>query len=224
LAKDLEGKIRTDSICNEIVHQLHGKVSERLIRRCLDEKYKETHRVKNARKQKPDENTKDLAATVPLEQEKSKQQIASIQDGKTVIMNDRSSDIEASPIPSNGVNELHDQSKRNGTGTNDNDEGRTTDADTKEESLTGEIEPVNMQSRELMDRKANFVSHVPMSFDNLRKDMDILSQQTKRAGNIFFKVSVNLRTHTTEIEFCGITEEKNRMMTSTGKGILKEAN
>jgi hypothetical protein len=76
LAKDLEGKIRTDSICNEIVHQLHSKVSERLIRRCLDEKYKETHRVKNARKQKPHENTKDLAATVPLEQEKSKQQIA----------------------------------------------------------------------------------------------------------------------------------------------------
>jgi hypothetical protein len=24
LAKDLEGKIPTDSICNEIVHQLHG--------------------------------------------------------------------------------------------------------------------------------------------------------------------------------------------------------
>jgi len=59
LAKDLEGKIRTDSICNEIVHQLRGKVSERLIRSCLDEKYKETHRVENARKQK---NTKDLAA------------------------------------------------------------------------------------------------------------------------------------------------------------------
>src|SRR5215472_5692083 len=122
LAKDLEGKIRTDSIFTEIVHQLHGKVSEKLIRRCLDEKYKETHRVKNARKQKPHENTKDLAATVPLEQEKSKQQIATTQDGKTVILNDTSSDTEACPVPSNGVNELHDQSKRNGIGTdNDND-------------------------------------------------------------------------------------------------------
>ena len=29
LAKDLEGKIPTDSICNEMVHQLHGKVSPR---------------------------------------------------------------------------------------------------------------------------------------------------------------------------------------------------
>jgi hypothetical protein len=147
-----------------------------------------------------------------------------MQDGKTVIMNDTSSDTEACPIPSNGVNELHGQSKRNGIGTNDNDEERTADADTKEESLTGEIEPVNKQSGDLIDRKENFVSHVPMSFDNLRKDMEILSQQTKRAGNIFFKVSVELRTHTVDIELCGITKRKNRMMISTGKGVLEEAN
>ncbi|MFZ0510892.1 MAG: hypothetical protein WAM14_04730 [Candidatus Nitrosopolaris sp.] len=67
LAKDLEGKIATDSISNEIVHQLRCKISETLIRRCLDEKYKEKHRVANARKQKKkDESTKDLAASVPL--------------------------------------------------------------------------------------------------------------------------------------------------------------
>ena len=208
---------------------LYGKVSERLIRHCLDEKYKETHRVENARKQKPHENTKNLAAIVPLKQEKPKQQIGSMQTGKTVIMNDTSSDTEACPIPSNDVNELHDQSKRNGIGTNDNDEERTADAHTKEEmvithSLTSEIEPVNKQSGDLIDRKENFVSHIPMSFDNLRKDMDILSQQTKRAGNIFFKVSVELRTHTVDIELCGITKRKNRMMISTGKGVLEEAN
>ena len=33
--KDLEGKIPTDRISNEIVHQLRVKVSERLIRRFL---------------------------------------------------------------------------------------------------------------------------------------------------------------------------------------------
>jgi hypothetical protein len=145
-----------------------------------------------------------------------------MQDGKTVIMNDTSSDTEACPIPSNGVNELHGQSKRNGIGTNDNDEERSTDADTKEESLTGEIEPVNKQSGDLIDRKENFVSHVPMSINNLRKDMEILSLQTKRAGNIFFKVSVELRTHMVDIELCGITKRKNRMMISTGKGVLEE--
>jgi hypothetical protein len=132
-------------------------------------------------------------------------------------------------IPSEGVNELHDQSKQNGTGTNDNDEERTMDDDAKEEpvithSLTGEIGPVNKESGDLIDRRENFVSHVPMSFENLRKDMDALSQKTKRAGNIFFKVSVKLRTHMVEIEFCGNTKRKNRMMISTGKGVLEEAN
>jgi hypothetical protein len=39
LAKDLEGKIPTDRISNEIIYQLHGKVSESLIHSCLDEKY-----------------------------------------------------------------------------------------------------------------------------------------------------------------------------------------
>src|SRR5947209_687615 len=69
LAKDLEGKIPMNGICNEIVHQLRGKkVSERTIRNCLDEKYKENYRVKNARKQKRKchENTEDLAALMPL--------------------------------------------------------------------------------------------------------------------------------------------------------------
>jgi hypothetical protein len=66
LAKNLEGKIPTDRIANEIVHQLHGKASPRLIRRCLDVKYKEKRRVENALKQKRHENTEDLAASVPL--------------------------------------------------------------------------------------------------------------------------------------------------------------
>ena len=65
LAKVLEGKIPTDRIAIEIVHQLRGKVSERLIHDCLDEKYKEKHRVENARKQKTKhQSTEDLAALV----------------------------------------------------------------------------------------------------------------------------------------------------------------
>ena len=90
--------------------------------------------------------------------------------------------------------------------------------------MTGEIEPVNKQSGDWIDRRENFVSHVPMSINNLRKDIKILSQQTKIAGNIFFKVSVELRTHMVDIELCGITKRKNRMMISTGKGVLEEAN
>jgi len=56
---------------------LRSKVSERLIRRCLDVKYKEKRRVENARKQKrKHQSTDNLAALVPLEQEKPQQQIA----------------------------------------------------------------------------------------------------------------------------------------------------
>jgi hypothetical protein len=99
LAKDLEGKIPTNRIANEIVHQLHGKkISPRTIRNCLDEKYKENYRVENARKQKRKESTEDLAALMPLEQEKAKQQIAATKDGKSVIIKETSGNTEASSI------------------------------------------------------------------------------------------------------------------------------
>lgn len=69
LAKDLEGRIPTDSIATEIAHQLRGKVSERLVHDCLELKYKQKYRVENAKLQKRRKqiiNT-DLAAPVPLE-------------------------------------------------------------------------------------------------------------------------------------------------------------
>ena len=55
LAEDLEGKIQIDTMCIEISNQLHDKVSKRTIRECLDEKYKQHHRVENARKQKEED-------------------------------------------------------------------------------------------------------------------------------------------------------------------------
>jgi hypothetical protein len=51
LAKNLENKITTNTICIEIVNQLRGTVSESFIRKCLDEKYKDTHRSQNAKQQ-----------------------------------------------------------------------------------------------------------------------------------------------------------------------------
>ena len=51
LAKNLEGRIATNTICIEIKHQLRGAgVSDRHIEECLEEKYKQAHRVKNALK------------------------------------------------------------------------------------------------------------------------------------------------------------------------------
>lgn len=51
LAKSLEGRIVTNTICIEIKHQLRGVgVSDRHIEECLEEKYKQAHRVRNASK------------------------------------------------------------------------------------------------------------------------------------------------------------------------------
>jgi hypothetical protein len=122
LAKDLEGKIATDSICNEIVHRLHGKkISPRTIRKCLDKKYKEKHRVENALKQKGHENTKDLAALVPLEQEKPKQQIAATQGGKSIIINN----TETCSTNSDYVGHPYDPLAQNQIGIDDSNKTQT---------------------------------------------------------------------------------------------------
>jgi hypothetical protein len=92
LAKNLEGKIPTDRIANEIVHQLRGKVSERLIHSCLEKKYKEKYRVENAQKRKKKrEVTAESAAPLLLEQEKPQQlMVAVTEEGKSVTIDETS--------------------------------------------------------------------------------------------------------------------------------------
>jgi hypothetical protein len=71
LAKNLEGKIATDTISVQIVNQLRGRVSELFIHQCLDEKYKQKHLVENARKQKrqqEQECNENLAAVARIKQ------------------------------------------------------------------------------------------------------------------------------------------------------------
>jgi len=58
LAKDLEGKVPTDTISIEIVNQLRGRVSERFVHICLDNKYKQKYRAENAKKRKSKEQEK----------------------------------------------------------------------------------------------------------------------------------------------------------------------
>jgi hypothetical protein len=85
LAKELEGKIFTDTISIEIVNQLRGRVSERFIHKCLDEKYKQKWQVENARKQKKgqqQEGTENVAALMPPNQEHEKEEIMIDNDGR----------------------------------------------------------------------------------------------------------------------------------------------
>jgi hypothetical protein len=216
---------KEESICEEIKIALkeeiaEGVISTRTIELHCPPEWK--------RKTKPKQRENEKISFSKLGEEKSQeQQIAAMRDGKSVITNYTSSNTEGHRIQSKDIKEL-DQSEQNGISTDGNDEERSGDAGGKEElvvthSLNGET-PVNYQNEDMTDReKEMFVSHVPMSFEDLQKDMDAVSQITKEVNNIFFKVSVDLGTHEVEIEFCGITEQKNRITTSAGKGVLKEA-
>jgi hypothetical protein len=90
LARDLEGKIRLDTICMEIVHRLDGKVSESFIRQSLNGKYKHASKAENAKKQKKldktEESSENLATLTPLKLEeehpKRTEQIISVQSGQ----------------------------------------------------------------------------------------------------------------------------------------------
>jgi hypothetical protein len=211
-----------ESVCEEIKNSLRDEIRDKIIsardieRYCPDKWKKKT---------KPKNDNLSFSRT---SEQKPQQQIAVTQEGKSVIMNDTSANTEA--YPSDGDDEPRDQSKQNGTGTNDaNNEERTADTDTNEElvvtySLNDEIAPANKQNEGMTDRKEMFVSHISMSLADLQKDIDAVSQTTKGEGNIFFEVLVDLGTHEVKIEFCGITQQKDVTMTSTGKGILKESN
>ena len=142
LAKNLEAKVPQNSICIEIVTQLRGRVFSRFICECLDEKYKQKYRVENAKKEK---NHKQSLAALALHcppewkrktkpknekisfskqaEEKPQQQIATMQGGKSVIINETSSNRE-SP---DAVNQPHDEAKQNGIGIDGNNEAQMYD-------------------------------------------------------------------------------------------------
>ena len=89
LAKDLEGKIPIDTISSTIVNRLDGLVSERFIHECLDEKYKQKHKVKNAKKQKKKQvENNNLAAVTPLKQteEELEDQKEEKQESKEIVV------------------------------------------------------------------------------------------------------------------------------------------
>jgi hypothetical protein len=75
-AKQLEGKIPLESISIEIVNQLRGRVSERLVHQSLDEKYKKKYRVENAlrKKEKKKKEKKESLAAISLLNTESKEE------------------------------------------------------------------------------------------------------------------------------------------------------
>jgi len=145
--------------------------------------------------------------------QKLQHQIAPQEKGKSTIINKTSSKTDA--VSSDSANGLHHEQQ--------NEFAESKKESTVTPLLNDEISPIK-PNEDLTDRnKEMFVSHVPMSFEDLQKDMDTVSQITKKEGNIFFEVLVDLGTQEIKIEFCGPTQQKDVTMISTGKGILREA-
>ena len=94
------------------------------------------------------------------------------------------------------------------------------DTDVPPHSLNGDIASASKQNE-----ATRYVSHIPMPFEALQKDLTaVFRTNNGKVGNIFFKISVDLGKLVAQIECCGITQQKGVTMISTGKGILREAN
>ena len=214
-AQDLERiGFPTDRIGAEITQQLYKKVSRSLILDCLDEKYKTSYRVENALKRKEKKKSEGLAPVV------------------------RELELNPGIVVDTSGNQMVEQAPERSTKTDaeaiksgfDDEEDRTTNTESKEEStrmppFNDDVTSAIKQNEDLMDTKKKvLVSHITMPFEHLRRDMYAVSQRTNGMGNIFWKLSIDLATRVAKIEFCGITQEKDITMISTGKGILTETN
>jgi hypothetical protein len=248
LARDLKatGKIRPDSICIEIIERLRGRVSERLIRKCLDSEYKDQRQAENAKKQQHKVAAKSAAkqeiitdtsghstqrqvselhesTDAVTDNSKPRQQLGATQDSKSVTINKtqevgsgNDGGIDADILPTVTIDVVECGQYK----IKDSEEESTITPSFNDE-LASPIE----QNEDLTDaNKKVLVSIISMPFEALRKDMEAVFRITKGIGKIFLKVSFDLERDMAEIEFCGITQHKDVTMTSKGKGrILKGA-
>jgi hypothetical protein len=101
------------SICKQIKNSLREEITDKIISARDIERYCPNKWKKNT-KSKND----NLSFSKQVE-DKPRQQVVVTQEGKSIIVNETSSD---------GINQLHDQTKQKGTDADDNNEVRTTTA------------------------------------------------------------------------------------------------
>ena len=211
LARELEKFRPVDRIASEIVEELREKVSKSVIYAALDEKYKTSYRVQNARKRKKEKENKtdSLAPTSEL---------------KTLVL-DRSGHSTQQLVSEPDSSDDYDNNKpqRQITETQDSRSGNVNETE-KVESGNASGMDTGASRTSKQNEATRYVSHISMPFEHLRRDMYAVSQRTNGMGNIFWKLSIDLATRVAKIEFCGITQQKDVTMTSNGKGVLREAN
>jgi hypothetical protein len=196
-----------DKICKKIKEILkdkiqEGKISEGWIEECLPREYKRKY----------------------IRTESQQNHLSEL------VVSTEGNQISESDIDTDHSTKIGTNSEANQSEFDDEEQDRTTNTESKEEStrkLPFNDEPTSAikQNEGLMDTKKKvLISHITMTFEHLRRDMYTVSQRTNGMGNVFWKLSIDLATRVAKIEFCGITEEKDVTMISTGKGILREVN
>jgi hypothetical protein len=211
LARDLEKFLPIDRIASEIVEELREKVSKSVVYAALDERYKTSYRVQNARKRKK-------------EKEKKADSLAPTSELKQVII-DTSGHSTQQLVSEADSSDDYDNNKplRQITETQDSRSGNVNETE-KVESSNASVVDTDASQTSKQNEATRYFSHISMPFERLRRDMYAVAQRTNGMGDVFWKLSINFTTRLAEIEFCGITQQKDVTMISTGKGILREAN
>lgn len=224
---------KEESICELIKNALkeeitEGLISSRSIELHCPPEWKRRTKPKNERATNVDQKNEKSSFSRPVG-EKPKPALGVTNTGESVPMNETSNNTETYPKESDGVNKPHDQSKQNGTGTDDkNEEGRSNADSPIEESmvthsLNGEKALASKQPEDSgKDRKKEvFDSHIPIPFEDLRKDMEAVFQITEGVGNVWFHVILDVCTAKVTLDFCGNKQQENGAMISTGHGPMR---
>jgi hypothetical protein len=171
----------------EISHQLRGRVSERMIHDCLDEKYKQKHRVENARKQKKKlRDHENLAAPVPLNSNYTNQE-------KNEVLIDTTG--RAISEPQSPRSKADPESSK----TFDSDK-EVSDSPIDEGRIVGECslcKKYELQIQELMNERkppdqVDFEFFMPL--EELRHCMEPIYRETAGRGNAWFHGILDIRT------------------------------
>lgn len=154
LAKNLEGKIPTNTICKEVVNQLRDHASEGFIRKCLPLKYKDIRRSQNASQQNKqhsntanvniEKSTTDYGKSVEQEpkgmsdDEENEDDNLALQGALEQEEEDKEIEVNTEqeiPIPTADGQILIQRSKGNGNDSNNDEDASLTNANTFSPSL-----------------------------------------------------------------------------------------
>jgi len=190
---------KEESICEEIKNALKEEIAEGVISTRTIELHCPPE-WKHETKPKQRENEKNSFSKQV--EEKPQQQVAATKDGKSFIINDQPEENGIKLTPANQIAE-------------EKDNKITQFQKESDEHIT---------SASKQNETTRYVSHIPMPFEALQKDLTtVFRTNNGKVADVFFKVSVDLGKRVAQIECCGITQQKDVTMVSTGKGILKEA-